>query len=175
MKYYIAFKVGEAATKRAQRFISAHCVGNHPLVPTPLDRIHVTTAFLGEMEESQAKAILHVSTPFRMKSFSVNIGGLRAFQPRVLYASVSCPTSALDDLREFQAHFYHKLTGKHLYPAAYTPHLTLAKTEGKESAKQEINEILASAAAENWEQGPCYVNAIGLYTKSWLVEELELT
>lgn len=171
-KLYIAFKLQPSVHERVASIVENYCSRRAPLEPVPLDRLHITTLFLGETSLELAIQVLQSSLYGVLQPFDVFIGEPRSF-PRVLYLSVAgaWPTngpSRLSVIRARQAQEFLRLTGRTPYPKDYVPHLTLAKAEGKgctfEEASEQIDlcKKLIGPGPELWNE----VSSMGVYEKS---------
>lgn len=127
------------------------------------ERLHVTLAFFGQLDEASASALIALlTTPFRGGPFDMTLAGLGTFPtsgaPRVVWAGVSAGRERLIELE-------HQLAGRLAaleVPAderAYQPHVTLARV-------REPGGLRSSALLEGWRDtvlGTTPVRAITLF------------
>jgi 2'-5' RNA ligase len=179
MKLYCAFKLSQEINNVVKGYIVDYCSDKPPLEPTELDRLHVTTVFLGEMDLEQAKKILHVAED--LYSFEVMMGSILTMANRVLYLDIIPLGDMLGQLQKAQADYYKYLTGRNIWPAGYEPHLTLAKAPGagnmaSHKALMEVSTALRNESPSDAQGASlrCRVGSIGLYTKSTLLDEVQL-
>jgi 2'-5' RNA ligase len=172
MKFYLAFKFNEEFTARLAKLVEECCSDSPPLVPTPLDRLHVTTLFLGDVDESTARRVLAASSACRQ--FVVNVNAPDTF-PRVLYLQVADVHGHLHALHDVQNDTFRALGGNPLPKAQYIPHLTLAKCDGKpQGSSLEAKLSNMSDAVSTFQGGMHLIRSVGLYTKSDCLGEVEL-
>lgn len=174
MKLYIAAKLAPAPERMISEAIDKYCVNRAPLVPTPRDRIHITTLFLGECSLELGRDLLMMAKT--VQPFMIDLGPVAAFQPRVVYLEVGGQTTHLTCLHQSTALGYKTAMGQ--FPpgfkdwSSYTPHVTLAKVEGRETAKFQIEDIIRDMG--EFYPGISWVRSIGLYHKSELLAEEKL-
>lgn len=159
MKLYCGFKLDDSITSMVKHAMRQASV-EWPLVLVDEDRLHITTAFLGDLPLQDAKNILRSAA--HVSPFYCRVGAPDVF-PGVLYLGVQ--SDGAHAVRELQAEAFKKLTGKALWPSPYKPHLTLAKAEGSKAAAKEplyraANRITDLAA------GSCLVQQLILFEKS---------
>lgn len=176
-KYYLAFKPDTGALDTIKSAINEYLADATPLVTTPLDRLHVTTLFLGEVEKSQALSVLGASQSCR--EFVVSLAGIGSFGNKVLYLGVEGGT-LLRQLHETQCAAARAAIGP-VQSNGYVPHLTLCKLDGKAPEKTEAgldynnhfeDKRARLLALDIFHQ--CLINTVGLYTKSELIDEVRL-
>jgi len=170
MKLYCAFKLDTSLTtmvKHAMQVVNTPDL--HPLELIQEDRIHITTAFLGEVSVEEAKEVLRESSD--EFEFYCRVGAPGSF-PGVLYLSVE--SVGAYRVRSRQADVYLKECGRKLWPAQYVPHVTLAKRI--EGTKVDASAALGKAMLKlrDFVGGACLVKSIGLYHKSECLYELPL-
>lgn len=129
----------------------------------PVERLHLTVRFIGEVGEGQAAAIAaELEPPLTASPFEVTVEGAGAFPaagaPRVIWAGVAGGLEALAALE-------HEVSGRLAacgVPRAdrtYHPHLTLARV--RESAGLRAGALLDRLAARRF--GATWVDAITLF------------
>ena len=176
-KYYLAFKPDQQTEDEVIRLLSLIVDKAAPLTITPLDRIHVTTAFLGKVPEAQAVQVLQACR--QVRAFDVHYGGPGHFNKKVVVIKVD-RGNALVALNRIQLTKLAELKGGDPWAtrsSIYNPHLTLAKYEG----------VVDATSAQVWDAvlrcidpvdpskfGKSTVNKLGLYCKSTLIEEINL-
>lgn len=170
MKMYCAIKLNQELTSKVQLLVQTY--GNTPpLTPTPLDRVHLTTLFLGDTTEEIGRQVLRSAA--HMSPFKVHLMGPGSFDDRVLYLGVQSDyLCKLNNLQRFSAE-------KHgLKPAVrYEPHITLCKMEKKGRARGQILNLIDKIVNEvqDWNHlGWSMVESLGLYSKSELLDEVLL-
>jgi 2'-5' RNA ligase len=181
VKLYIAFKLSPLVERVVKQVIVDHCSNKPPLVPTPLDRIHVTTLFLGEMYPDVAKDIVTKSL-LGIKQFKVWVGSCNTFGGKVAYFDVGDDAlsgdSMLRRMRAAQVELYEQ-RGHVAWPRNYEPHVTLAKLdenktskEDKKAAHFQILDLISDL--QGMRAGGCDVDTVGLYHKSECLKEWKL-
>ncbi len=171
MNLYLGFKLNEVMTDLVKQVIMSNCVELPPLVPVPLDRIHVTTLFLGNVDVATGKDIL-VKSCQEARSFAVHVSGAGDFGGKTLYLKVKPYDNQLVEIRTRQYNEFFRQTGRKAWPPAYIPHVTLAKAEGRDMAVDQIRECLSRLSG--LDLGLSQVTAMGLYCKSELLAEVGL-
>lgn len=176
-KFYIAFKPNEFIHGEVVKHLDLIKEKAAPLTPTPLDRIHVTTLFLGQVPEEHAVQVLQSCR--QVRAFTVFFGGPGHFNKKVAIIKVD-RGNAIIALNRIQRAKLAELQGKdpeRAYQGDYNPHLTLAKYEGE----------VPATSAQLWDAvlrciddvdltkyGASYVTHLGLYHKAELIEEIQL-
>lgn len=173
-KYYLAFKPSEEVHEEVVRLLTIIVDQAAPLTVTPLDRIHVTTCFLGEVEQSVAVQVLQCCR--QVRTFDVYYGGPSHFDKKVAIIKLD-RGNELMSLNRVQQHKLQELKGRELRANPYNPHLTLAKYDG----------AVPATSAQIWDAvlrcidpvdpakfGKSTVSKLGLYCKSELIEEIQL-
>jgi len=171
MKFYLGFKFDENTTERLRQLVETCCSDSPPLVPTPADRLHVTTLFLGEVSEDQARRVLQASAACRQ--FVVNVHAPEVF-PRVLYLQVTDVHGHLHALHDVQSDTFRAMGGNPQPKAQYIPHLTLAKAEGKLDGSLATKLSAMSDAVSTFQGGFHLITSVGLYSKSECLGEVGL-
>jgi len=99
----------------------------------PVENLHITLWFIGEVTDERAQSVHEVlAPPFRIPPFSIRLAGFGAFpptgEPRVLWMALGDGLAGLRVL--------HEETGRRLAPLGYEPghreysaHLTLARVK----------------------------------------------
>lgn len=132
----------------------------------PVENLHLTVWFLGEVSEPRATAVLEtLNAPLQVPAFELHLAGLGAFPPsgppRVFWMSVASGCEQLARL--------HDEIGERLAPwgfegegRPYSAHLTLAriKEPPPSSARAAIRQLLRSAHAD---AGSCRVDALTVF------------
>jgi 2'-5' RNA ligase len=95
--------------------------------PVPQAKIHLTVAFLGDVEEGRLGAALDCAAGLDHASFEVVLDQWGAFRgARVAWAGCRKPSKALADLQADLAERVRR-AGFELEDRAFTPHVTLAR------------------------------------------------
>ena len=132
----------------------------------PVENLHLTVWFLGEVSEPRASAVLSaLQPPLPVRAFNLHLGGLGAFPPsgppRVFWMGVLDGREALGQL--------HDEVGARLAPwgfagegRAYSAHLTLARVKEPPAAaaRQAIRQLLRDADAD---AGSCRIDALTVF------------
>jgi 2'-5' RNA ligase len=176
-KYYIAFKPSAEIEREVVKHLDLIREKAAPLTVTPLDRIHVTTLYLGGVPESVGVSVLHSCRSVR--AFDVYFSGPTHFNKKVAIIKLD-RGNALIALNRIQRAKLSEMRGgdpERIFQGDYNPHLTLAKYEGTPPA----------TSASLWDAvlrciddvdltkfGKSIVTHLGLYTKSTLIEEIQL-
>ena len=169
MKLYCGFKLDhmtECMVKAAMTLANPIA----PLTLVPEDRLHITTAFLGELDEVTASDILKAAAG--VSTFSCKLGAPSSF-PSVLYLSVVCTSARM--VRDRQAERYKQLTGRTLWPKEYVPHLTIAKSDFKADRNllaPLIND--AKSKIDDFDSGEFLVDTLYLFHKSEVIDSVKL-
>lgn len=167
MKLYCGFKLDDSIVNVIQHAMEAAKV-ELPLVITAKDRLHVTTAFLGEMDEQDARNILRSAAGEHW--FYCCIGKPNSW-PGILYFQVQ--SNGAERVRNKQAASFQRLTGRSLWPSVFVPHVTLAKTEGpKAGADKQVQEALSRI--EEYCPGSFAVRQLCLFHKAQVIETITL-
>jgi 2'-5' RNA ligase len=180
-KYYIAFKPSVEIEREVVKHLDLIREKVAPLTVTPLDRIHVTTLYMGEVPESIGVSVLHACR--QVRAFDVYFSGPTHLRKKVAIIKLD-RGNALVALNRIQRAKLSEMRGgdpERIFQGDYTPHLTLAKYEGSSGTRWE------STSAQVWDAvlrciddvdltkfGKSTVTHLGLYTKSTLVEEIQL-
>lgn len=159
MKLYCGFKLDDTITTMVKHAMKRAEV-EWPLVLVDEDRLHVTTAFLGDMLLQDAKNILQSAR--HVRPFYCRVGAADSF-PGVLYLGVQ--SLGAHAVRDLQFDAYRQLTGKALWPLPYKPHLTLAKAVGSKASAQEPL-TRAANRIQDLAAGSCLVQQLILFEKS---------
>src|SRR5690349_13310207 len=109
--------------------------------PVPQAKIHLTLAFLGDVDESRLGAALDCAAGLDHPSFEVVLDQWGAFRgARVAWAGCRAPSKALVNL---QADIAQRLrvAGFVLEDRAYTPHVTLARKVTRAIGRQDAEEV----------------------------------
>lgn len=167
-KLYCAFKLDDSINAMV-RHAMQRVEGLQPLETTPVDRIHVTTAFLGEIPLEQGADVLRACAD--ELQFYCRVGGPGTFTG-VLYLTVE--SVGAHRLRTLQAEAYGKVCGRRLWPAQYVPHVTVAKRAEGDKRDPKAALALGSKMIHDINPGSCLVTHIGLYTKSDCLYEIPL-
>lgn len=176
-KYYIAFKLQPDVHQRVAAIVENYCSRRSPLEPVPLDRLHVTTLFLGDVPYDHAHTILVNSLVGVLTPFDVFVGAPGDFNGRILYLEIIETLGHLATIRSRQYNEYARLIGKNPWPTVYQPHLTLAKVEplGSYSEKHVAADAIDFAkfkigpGPEAWSP----VTSMGIYEKSDCLFEVD--
>ena len=131
----------------------------------PVDNLHITLWFIGEVNDLRAAAIVSaLQPPFPCEPFELRLAGLGAFppagQPRVFWLGVS---AGQDSLRVL-----HDETGARLRPLGfederrpYSAHLTIARVkDAPRGSGPIVREVLAGTPAG---AGSTIVSAVTLF------------
>jgi 2'-5' RNA ligase len=169
-KLYCAVKIGRAHEETVVEYLDSFKERGlfFRLETVEPKRLHVTTAFLGEMPQAQAEAVLKASEG--LAPFDCFLGEAMSFGSKVLI--LRAYGSGLLRLNRMHADSFEIATGRKLSGGQkYVPHLTLAKHDGAGS----WNDVNAGVAAlQNTPMMPFTVSSVGLYHKADLVAEVKL-
>lgn len=132
-------------------------------------RFHVTTAFLGEVDEKVALDVLYWAQT--MAPFDCFLGEPMTFGPKV--GVLRAYGSGLTVMNRLQGERFMTLTGRNLSNGyKYVPHITIAKAEGGGGSWADAN-----AFVRKFQDSPMmefHVDRVGLYHKSELLAEARL-
>ncbi len=127
----------------------------------PLEKLHITTKFIGEWPEEQLdelqRALASVKAPAPVDIVIRGLGRL----PRVLYAAVE-PNEALAALAAATERAVGGLAEDRAEHQAYRPHITLARTRKR---VPHIDLDVATIASFRASSFALYLSAGGKYTK----------
>lgn len=156
-KLYIGFSPGLKAIYKIQQFIEAKLGGLAVAKPTPIDRLHVTLAFLGQVSEEYAQTLM--SRLAEVPPFTLNFEGLGTFGSRVLHLKVA-GGPGMHEARK-------RLMGEQMW----NPHLTLAKVDGRGSDPELVR-------IKDQEKGlvldPCIIKHVHLFHRSECLHTVRL-
>lgn len=167
MKLYCAVKIGPVHETKVREYL-AKFSGYTVLKATPEDRLHVTTAFLGEMDTPAAIAVLEAVKG--VAAFNAFLGESMSFGPKVVV--LRAYGSGLNILNRIHGEKFEDLTGKRMQGMKYVPHLTIAKAEEGSGSWHEANrgvEVLSYSPTMDFK-----VESVGLYHKAELIHEVKL-
>jgi 2'-5' RNA ligase len=139
---------------------------NHGIRWIPLENLHLTVWFLGEVSDARSSAVLDALRPaMQSPAFDLHIGGFGAFPPsgppRVLWIGV---TRGIGDLARA-----HEEIGGRLQPwgfppegRAYSAHLTIARVKepAHGAARAALRHALAHTPAD---AGECRIDALTVF------------
>lgn len=169
-KLYCAVKIGRAHEEKVVEYLEKFKERGvfERLECVEPKRLHVTTAFLGEIPQAQAEAVLKSAEG--LAPFDCFLGEAMSFGSKVLI--LRAYGSGLLVLNRRHKDAYWGQTGRNLSGGQkYVPHLTLAKHDGAGS----WNDVNAGVAdLQNSPMMPFTVSAVGLYHKADLVAEVKL-
>ncbi len=128
---------------------------------TPVENLHLTLRFIGEVDEPTAGDIDQVLSGLREKAFDLALRGVGEFggrDPRAIWAGVA----ANPGLQHLVAKIESALQRMGLEPETrkYTPHVTLARLRDAQPAK--VRAFLSANGA--FDSGPFPVRAFALYS-----------
>lgn len=129
---------------------------------TTYENFHITLAFFGEMEMTQAQDLHAALGGICAESFAWSLDGVSVFggeTPRLIYARVSAPP-ALEALHEKAAQA-GRGAGLEIASSRYTPHVTLKRLKRREMPPARLQAWLSGAAA--FSAGPFRAERFGLY------------
>jgi 2'-5' RNA ligase len=176
VKLYLAFKVSPEIETKVLNLLARIADVASPLTLTPVDRIHVTSLFLGEVPEEIGVKVLHACR--QVRSFDVHFNSISHFNKKVLIVKADRGNMVMA-VNKIQCNKFDELQGKDPVRREYNPHLTLAKYEGQ----------VFATSAQVWDAvqrcfhvlhegspglGSCRVTSLGLYCKSECLEEIRL-
>jgi 2'-5' RNA ligase len=121
----------EPATARALALVGESLAGLAGGRPQPVEKIHMTLAFLGSLtEEEEGNAVL-AAAPIEARAVRMTVDTVGSFRrSKVGWAAPSAPVEALVALQSELAHRLHD-RGFRLEARAFTPHITLVRKLGK--------------------------------------------
>ena len=128
---------------------------------SPLENLHLTLRFIGEVDHVTARDIDSMLAGMRMNAFDLTLKGVGEFggrEPRALWAGVQ-PSEPLARLASKIETALHRM-GIEGEARKYTPHITLAYL--KDAPLQKVSEFLASHSL--FDSGPFHVSSFGLYS-----------
>ena len=128
---------------------------------SPIENLHLTLRFIGEVDHVVARDIDSVLAGMRMTAFDLTLKGVGEFggrEPRALWAGVQ----ASEPLARLAAKIETALRrmGIESDERKYTPHVTLAYL--KDAPLQKVSEFLVTHSLFN--SGPFHVSSFGLYS-----------
>lgn len=137
-----------------------------PLRWVPIENIHLTLKFLGEIDEANIKIISDMlqskakSTP----AFDVSLNGLGVFpnprRPNVVWVGADAPEALQDLQRQLEVEL--SVLGFVLEKRPFSPHLTIARVrrEARPADSKQISEIVASTHVAAFSG---HINTLTLY------------
>lgn len=128
---------------------------------SPVENLHLTLRFIGEVDQVTARDIDGMLANMRMNAFDLTLKGVGEFggrEPRALWAGVQAsePLTRLASKIETALH----RMGIEGETRKYTPHVTLAYL--KDAPLLKVSEFLATYSLFN--SGPFRVSSFGLYS-----------
>jgi 2'-5' RNA ligase len=127
-------------------------LANVPLRWVPIENIHLTLKFLGDIDQAQVQAVDEIlkSLTKGLRPFDISLEDLGAFpnlqRARVLWVGVK-----VQAIGEFQQKLEERLSKLQFKPEArkFEPHLTLARVRGhaRRSDLEVIRDVILSAEA----------------------------
>ncbi len=169
MRLFVAAEIDPAIARDVARAAGELRLRVEALAPrarvtwVPVDRLHFTVRFIGEVDEDRGSAIAAaLAAPLPVAPFALTIAGLGAFPPkgppRVFWAGTGDGRGGMSDLeREVSARL--ATCGIPSEAREYSPHLTLARVRDAEGLR-------TREALEVVPQGPfgtTHVDAITLF------------
>ncbi|WP_165910101.1 RNA 2',3'-cyclic phosphodiesterase [Rhodovulum bhavnagarense] len=130
--------------------------------PVPLENLHLTLVFLGELPEQVLDEVHLAFSQIRAEPFELTLSGLDLFgghKPRVLYARVT-PNPALEHLQSRLAQAA-RMAGAAVEGGRFVPHVTLAYLNVARTGRARINRAVVDNMG--FQAGPIPVNDIALY------------
>ncbi len=117
------------------------------------ENLHITLAFLGEVDEAKKGELVRALGEIKSEKFSMKLGGMGAF-PSENYIRVVWVGVEGEGLKKLHAQINEALRALNFKTEKYSPHLTLARVKEKPSAE------LRERIARNKEipLGECEVN-----------------
>lgn len=172
MKLYCAIKLSDRTTYGLMGVIDDIASDLTVAKPTPHDRLHVTTLFIGEMGLEGGKRILEAAA--HVPAFNVRVGMADTFGLRVLFAGVNSDDGELTQINKAQRKMLNQIKKQNCFPVPFEPHFTLAKVDGH-GADQGITSIafrLGLVLPETHRESR--ITEIGLYCKSECLHTVKL-
>jgi 2'-5' RNA ligase len=167
MRLFVAIDIDEAARKAIaaeQQRIKGEIETGSSLKWIRSEHMHLTLAFIGEVEESRAEPLVRaMSAPITgVEPFEIVFGGLGVFPPegapRVLWLGVSSGAAQVIDTQAAIADRLARLDVPR-EPRPFHPHLTLARwRDGRPRDRRRINAVRPSE-----DIGRTHVNEVTLY------------
>ena len=97
----------------------------------PVEKIHMTLAFLGSLTEEESGSAVLAAAPIRASEVRMTVDAVGSFRrSKVGWAASSAPVPALADLQSDLANRLRE-RGFKLEDRAFTPHITLVRKLGK--------------------------------------------
>jgi 2'-5' RNA ligase len=138
-----------------------------PLRWVPVDNIHLTIQFIGEVEQKKLQLIKDVMAEKarHVQPFDISLAGMGVFpdmrKPLVLWVGVQS-SAQLNQLQE-EIHSGLRQRGFDLETRPYTPHLTLARVR-RERRGMDLQQLAAAMRAYRPAQTPVeFVNSVALF------------
>ena len=119
-------------------------LGGAPVRWVPVENIHLTLKFLGDVSESNIDMLTDFlqSTVSNVKQFEISIGGLGAYpkphRPRVIWVGVEAPSELMTAQRSVESEMSRLGYARERRP--FNPHLTLGRVS-RHSTNQDVSNI----------------------------------
>jgi RNA 2',3'-cyclic 3'-phosphodiesterase len=157
IRLFTAIEIPEAIRTRLS-FLQAGVPGARW---TPVENLHLTLRFIGEVDEPTASDIDQVLSGVREKAFELTLRGVGEFggrEPRAIWAGLA-PNAALQHLVAKIESALQRM-GLQAETRKYTPHVTLARLRDAPAAK--VHEFLGVHGP--FESGPFMVRSFALFS-----------
>ena len=118
--------------------------GGAPIRWVPVENIHLTLKFLGDVSESNIEMLTDIlkSIAINVKQFEFSVGGLGAYpkphRPRVIWVGVEAPHEVMIAQRSIESEMSRLGYARERRP--FNPHLTLGRLS-RHSTNQDIRNI----------------------------------
>ena len=169
MRLFVAAEIGERVSRRIGTLIDdlrARAAASAPRAKVtwvPVDRLHLTVRFIGEVDDARVELLrAALRPPLAVRRFDVRLAGVGAFpkggSPRVLWVGVADGVAPMTQLeREVSARLAAMAIPEE--SRSYRPHLTLARV--REAAGLRAATLLDGLAEEPL--GTAHIDAITLF------------
>jgi 2'-5' RNA ligase len=153
IRSFIAIPLSPIVSRGATRLIERLREAGDGVKWVPLDSLHLTLKFLGDVDNTEVPKICQILREIcgQFEPFELSFGGTGGFpsleKPRVLYVGVEDPSGSLVNI---VGQLETRLADLGYKPEArdYTPHLTIARAGKSRKAIAEVAEKLATGSIE---------------------------